>query len=301
MKKISLILLLFLPTLCMAKDNEKSYSKLIKKYDLDSITHSTHDPVKFWDGVWRNNERFNNFMKAVEKGTPAIKKAFKELSGSELYLLEKASKFEVVATSKDSLLMPLYDELGAKISKDIKIMLVYDKELNACAFPNGNLYIYTGLLEDSLGFAGILGICAHEMAHYILQHSYVEAYMEAKRENNNKIAAGIIAGVQVASEAYAVANGLDTDKDALEKGVSNLFSQAIIDAHKFGFKYSREQEIEADIIAYRFLEAMGYGGENYIKVLQKIEDRYPDTYTSDTDDHPSTLFRIGLLQYMKAH
>lgn len=68
-------------------------------------------------------------------------------------------------------------------------------------------------------------------------------------------------------------------------------------ALKYRYKYSREQEVEADIIAYRFLEYMGLGGENYINALRAIGYEN-DAYYDDTSSHPTTEFRVKLLEYL---
>lgn len=305
MKRIFFILLVILltaPNVSIAKDNAKVYEKLIRTYDVDASCLVAKDAGTFWDGVWRNNVRFSKFMEAVKKGTPAIKKAFQGLAEARKANAQLSSAFEVISTNKDSLLMPLYNELGAaNVSHDIKLLLVRGDDMNAFACPDGEIYISTGLLRDSIGFSEVLGACAHELAHYVLQHAYIHAYTIAKREQKNKIAGAIAGGIRVAAAGYAEANGAHQDWDAVNKDIKNLFLSALIDAEKFGYKYSREQEIEADIIAFRFLEAMGYGGEKYIHLLEEIERNYPNIAISETDNHPSTTFRIGLLRYMMSH
>lgn len=303
MKKFLILFFLCCTSLYVdAKDNTKLYEKLIHTYDVGASCLVAQDAGTFWDGVWRNNVRFSKFMEAVRKGTPAVKKAFRGLSEAREANAKLSSVFEIIATNKDSLLMPLYNELGAaKVTKDIKLFLVREEEMNAFACPDGEIYIYTGLLGDSVDFAEVLGACAHEMAHYVLQHVYVHAYTIAKREKRNEIYSAIAGGVRVAAAGYAEANGAHQDWKAVNKDIKNLFLSALIDTNKFGYKYSREQEIEADIIAFRFLEAMGYGGEKYIRLLEEIEKNAPSITTSETDNHPSITFRIGLLRYMANH
>lgn len=301
-KSLLLVFLCYTSLYVGAKDNTKVYEKLIRTYDVDTSCLVARDAGIFWDGVWRNNVRFSKFMEAVKKGTPAIKKAFQGLAEAHRANAQLSSSFEIIATNKDSLLMPLYNELGAtKVSDNIKLLLVRRDDMNAFACPDGEIYINTGLLRDSIGFAEVLGVCAHELAHYVLQHAYVNAYTVAKREKRNEIYSAIASGIRVAAAGYAEANGAHQDWKAVNKDIKNLFLSALIDTNKFGYKYSREQEIEADIIAFRFLEAMGYGGEKYIHLLEEIENNYPQAATSESDNHPSTIFRIGLLRYMMIH
>lgn len=107
----------------------------------------------------------------------------------------------------------------------------------------------------------------------------------------------------------------------------NPFNRAAIeDAFgRFRMQYSREQEIEADIVAYRFLEWCGIGGDVYIRMLKdygKATGDYregeldkttyselfhainsggsPSRKTRMMDSHPTTVSRIELLEYMAA-
>ena len=84
-------------------------------------------------------------------------------------------------------------------------------------------------------------------------------------------------------------------------------NDALIDAFSLrtilsNYKYSREQEIEADILAYRFLEFMGVSPEDYIKALENlVENNYELLkYTDDKfSDHPFIMHRINILRMLE--
>ena len=61
--------------------------------------------------------------------------------------------------------------------------------------------------------------------------------------------------------------------------------------------YGKKQEIEADIIAYRYLEWIGIGGDAYIQML-KLIDSDLEIFQNSGESHPLTSERIALLQYM---
>lgn len=301
MRKILLLCFALLVSYNVSSRNKQFY-KLILKYDIKQYLDSTTKSCApcFWEKVWSNNIRFTKFMKAVKKETPAIKKAIQGLAEARKANACFSSRFEIISTHKDSLLMPLYNALGAAdVTNYIKLLLVRGEDMNAFSTPDGEIYIYTGLLRDGIGFVEVLGACAHEMAHYLLQHAYVHAYTVAKRQNRNEIIGSIAAGVSIAAAGYAEANGVQQDWNTVNNNVNNIFISALVDTNKFGYKYSREQELEADIIAFRFLEAMGYDGGRYIHLLDVLAKNSPSLVTSDTDDHPSTSFRIELLRYMQ--
>ncbi len=67
---------------------------------------------------------------------------------------------------------------------------------------------------------------------------------------------------------------------------------------RYKYRYSREEESEADIAAFHFMEFMGYGGEHVVSMLRKIANLYGDHPTGDYDDHPSFAFRIQVLTAM---
>ena len=298
-RKLLIVVMIAVPAMCFAKDMSKVYEKMIRTYDIDASCLKVKDAGDFWDGVWRNNVRLMNFVKAAEKRTPLFKKVSRMLSQAKAINDLHTSTFKIVATNKDSLLIPLYNTLGAvKVHPNITLQLIRKNEMNAFTCPDGSIYLCTGLLTDSVGFAEILGVCAHEMAHFVLQHTAVEAYKVAKREFRNNAVAGVSAGISTAAAGYAAANGVKQDWDQIKENNENLFLSALIDTEKFRYKYSREQEIEADIVAFRFLDFMGYGGEKYIHMLEEIDRNCPDLMVSDTDDHPTTAFRIGLLRYL---
>ena len=68
---------------------------------------------------------------------------------------------------------------------------------------------------------------------------------------------------------------------------------------KYSLKYSREQEIEADLFAYRFLENLGCA-EEFINGLRILGTQYNTLY-SEFSDHPTINKRINFLKFVQAH
>ena len=100
---------------------------------------------------------------------------------------------------------------------------------------------------------------------------------------------------------YAASNGVSYEQNywdsigIISEGLIEAFEK---DAYYFKFKYTRNQEIESDIIAYRFCEAMGISGYAYIMALQLLGDSDVYLRASSTSDHPTTAYRILLLKYL---
>lgn len=302
MKHLIITLVMFwVSTVCVSAQNKK-FDKLINEFDVIEYVQSLEKnrPDLFWDAVWRNNENLNKLYDAITKKKALARDAQKDLYEAALFSADYYNNLQLDFEFQDVADTLLY-VLGIKdVFRDAKIYVIYDDQLNAFACPDGRLYLNSGLVMcDSISIEGLLGICAHETAHFLLQHSLAEAYAFRKKENRNKIVAGLVSALDAAANAYAQANGAvgnDSWDNVNERIESNII-WAGNNALKYRYKYSREQEIEADIIAYRFLEYMGLGGEHYINALKAIGYEN-DAYYDDTSDHPTTGFRVKLLEYM---
>ena len=53
----------------------------------------------------------------------------------------------------------------------IQVRIVEDPRLNALAYPNGIVYLTTGLVAHTQNEDQLAIIIAHEMSHYVLRHS----------------------------------------------------------------------------------------------------------------------------------
>lgn len=298
------ILLLWLPVSLVGQN--KTFDKLIKEYDVKGAVCNMEErtPAAFWNTVWQNNEHLAKLTKAVEKGTDAVLKAKKNLWEAHVISEPYYSTLPLVegwGRVSDT----LYADLGIRnVFKEVSIAFVIDDNYNAFTLPDGRIFIAdTLILSDDFNYKNILGITAHEVAHFLLQHTFSNAYETQRKLLTNQIVAGIASAVNVAANAYAQANGaVDSGSwNNVEKTTISLFENAQNDAlGRFKYKFSREQEIEADIIAYRFLEFVGYGGQHYIDAL-KILNTVDEGMKADKDStHPTTTFRIALLEYLKS-
>ncbi len=304
MKKVLILLVLSfcIPCASWAKSSpEKEYEKLIKKYDIDSLAKTANTIEEFWEYSRNRNERFAKFFIDSQKKKKATVKANQELSLAFSQARPYIKNLPYVTSgSTDTLQAYLLDDLGVlSLFPATSIYIVdEDEEFNAFSLPDGRIFIETGiLLEDEMTYYGLLGICAHEFAHFLFQHVLVNNYETIKAQKKNAIIAGVVAAVETGASIYGMMNGVRDDN--LGESIITQLESPNIEAEKFRFKYSREQEIEADIVAFRFLDFIGVGGEYYIKTLELL-DKLTIEYYGETD-HPSTKFRIGLLEYMREH
>ena len=106
-----------------------------------------------------------------------------------------------------------------------------------------------------------------------------------------------------ATSIYSAGNGVSFDQsfyDDIAVTSTNLYRAIDASSFYFQFKYSREQELEADLTAYRFCEAIGLGGYAYIMSLQLLRENDLYMKHDKTDDHPALAYRIAFLKWLYA-
>lgn len=298
---VSFLFAISLSETCVyAKDHTKEYIKLITKLDVDSTAIHATSAEEFWNCVVRNNVALNTFMDALEQEKSSAMKANMEVNKSIHLSKPYFANLDVVADNSDSLLMSMMGDAELrKIYSDIKLHIVREEDANAGCTPDGRIYFNTGLFWKDIEYSHMMGYLAHEFAHFLLQHSKVRCYKAMKKSKTNKIIVGVSTAIQAGATIFSAANGVETDMESFNENVTKMFEEAELQAHRYRFKYNREQELEADIVAYRFLECMGYGGEKYVEALEHLQSPYE--YVDDYSTHPLISFRIGLLKYMAAH
>ncbi len=167
-----------------------------------------------------------------------------------------------------------------------KVYVIDKKEVNAFALPNGNIFVYTGLLDfvndDPDELAAVLG---HEMAHVILRHGA------------EKVSSAILA--QLGGELLMIKvppqyRPLAAQLYGLSVGLAILLP------------YSRRQEKEADLLGLIIAMRAGYNPEGALKLwekmVQKFKNQEPPEWLSD---HPAGENRLQYIkraiEYLKTH
>lgn len=126
-----------------------------------------------------------------------------------------------------------------------------DEEWNASCTPDGHVYINYGLIKrlgekDELLF----GVLAHEIAHYMLRHHLMHTYKTLKREKLNNVGAAIgMAGTAVGNLAAASAGVSAGTSEEQSDQYQRYWDSAKHNTRLYKYRYGREEELEADIIA----------------------------------------------------
>lgn len=181
----------------------------------------------------------------------------------------------------------------------INVMIQDSPELNAATYPNGTIVINTGLLATLHTEDELVAILAHEIAHFVLDHSVQNINAQIKAQQGATAAAvlaTILAGIGEVSMAYHSYGyympGAVTASVAL--AAAAIADQAVTD---FGLDYNNQQELEADQYAVQVLDFLGYDHNALATALNRLKNimlterskaMYFASYT-----HPALIERIN--------
>lgn len=305
----TLLLLLFIQNLFSQEEKQyKEYRKLLEKYDVHIHnkvpSNVSENSDVFWNYVLENNVEYKKFHSSYSRYKKSIIAKFNEKVEEQSYLYNEQNGLYDYAP--DSIMTAVKSILtGENLHKKLrKIYIQNTSDYNAFSTPDGIIAITDGL-DRHINFSELMGVFAHETAHYLLDHALIHSFKSQKKERNYNLIAGALAVTNAGANAWAQAQGGYDEKTSKESWEDvNKIAQSLFDGAKessilYKYKYSREQEIEADILAYRFLEFAGLSPSSYIDVLKKLMSLSPADMTSPYRDHPSFSFRIGLLKYME--
>ncbi len=294
---------------CYGENTEKQYKKLIEKYDIDQAVKEidSDNAANFWNVMIQNNELRTKFIEDIEKNKGAEKETIEKLA--DLPRFYPNNKEEAVVDSLQSFCDSLLIDMGIKqLNLNCSLHIVENPDPNAFTSLTNNgfaICIHTGLLnQEGVNNETLKAYVAHEFSHGILLHPARRFYDEAKKRRKNELISGFVTGASVfavAASAFAgVATGnLTTSATDYSYGILKIGEHFDKMTEIHTFAYSREQEFEADLIAYRFMEYIG-ASDAYMNALGMIdieEDKEYNVY----NDHPKTSDRISFLKYVQEH
>lgn len=301
MRQIITIITIIIISTTPSFGQRKKYENLIRTYDVlvytDTIQKKT--PSAFWAALRKNNKKLVTLRKAIAKKKKTAMRAINQIEKANKLV---SSPYENTSGIRNQdvqqLFQDVYATMGIKESTGFKLHVIDDPTPNAFTTPDRQVYIHSGLLDiEGFTFENLIGVVAHEAAHFTLRHSLEKAYKIQKRLRRNEIETAIAAGAEAWSESYEAAR-YGSNNTSRHNNINYSSLKELLDKDTYGrysFKYSREQETEADIIAFRFLEFIGIGGDKYTDALRKVNI---DEIASEESDHPSMSDRIQLLEYM---
>ena len=184
----------------------------------------------------------------------------------------------------DEISAPLIQAAGLD-PKNVDIVLINDKSINAFVAGGQAVYIHSGLIDAATTANEVQGVIAHELGHVVGGH--------AVRYNEGMSAASGISIASLILAAAAIAAG------AGEAGMGILSAGQQAALGKF-LAYSRGQEGIADASGAQYLSTAGITGKgsiSFFKKLQNFEFRLgipqEDSYART---HPLSGERISVLE-----
>jgi hypothetical protein len=202
-------------------------------------------------------------------------------------------------------LYTLINKIHSGILKDerpgnLYIKILKEHEPNAFALPNGCIVISTGLLSTIQSEDELVGILAHEIAHFALDHQILNYNKEIDRKKRAEFWASFATIVAAGADTYLAFNnenyipGILTASTAI---VASAFSADVIT--RLGIKYNQTQEVEADNASKEILKVLSYDSLGLSIALSRIKNHCILTGNylalSGSGTHPSLDSRINHL------
>ncbi len=170
--------------------------------------------------------------------------------------------------------------------KNVRVVLIQDKEINAFVAGGQTVYIHSGLIDAADNANEVQGVIAHEIGHIVGGHVPLAGDGGATGITLLSLVLGVAAMAAGAPEAGT--------------GILMAGQRAAIGKY---LAFSRNQESSADAAGVRFLNTAGISGRGmleFFKKLDNLQHRY-GYYSSDPDfdpftqTHPMSADRIATL------
>jgi beta-barrel assembly-enhancing protease len=159
----------------------------------------------------------------------------------------------------------------------IRVRTIKDPALNAFTYPNGSIYVHTGLLARIENEAQLSTVLGHEIAHATERHA-----LEFQRSARNKAIgfsiASLVGSIAVAGAAGSKAEQGDWRGAYILNQVGNILVGLGL---QLGFLaavngFGRELEREADEVGIARMVAAGYDPRPAPRVFELLKDDHGD-------------------------
>ena len=154
----------------------------------------------------------------------------------------------------------------------LNIKILKDFKPNAFIFPNGTMFVTTGLLSTINSEEELIGVLAHEISHFVLDHSVININKAIQRKKNAEFWAAFATVAAAATEGYMMSKNTYYRPGALTYSTA-VIAQSIANSieERMGLIYSREQEMEADKCAVELMKFISVNPVALSSALQKIK------------------------------
>lgn len=292
---------IFTCKLKIKKKVKKHFDEIFANHINDSTARAAMKSAQFWQYIRRYNPDYQELLEAQtrQRLPGSLKSALKAIKDKRSTLLHRLM---VCNAHTDSLTDRIMDSTICLNDSLLQAINVYKAEKPAIFTTSyGEMYITDAMLERMNFNSDLLtAVLAHETNHWALQHLLTNLWTVKKRQKKAAIFGGLAAGLLAATGTLLVPlpGGNGYDKSGLL--MTPAFTSIPEDTYYFQFNYDIEQELEADLNAYRFCEAAGIGGYAYIIALELLPDQVFSKSASIYSGHPHPDYRVGFLKYLYA-
>ena len=273
--------------------------EIVKLGELENITFSYPNSREFWQIQAAKNLVFDNLLK-----NGLQYKLRQDLEDDALEYLRYIDNNNLIFEDSyldsyiNALVYKIYpDRLNDERPGNINVHIIKDLSPNAFIFPNGTLFITTGLLSTINSEEELIGVLSHEIAHFVLDHSIININKATQRQKRAEFWAAVATGLAAAGEVYLASTNEYYNPGALTTSTA-ILSYSIAESinERLGLKYSREQESSADKCAVELMNHLKIEPSALASALTKIQSYCIQTgnYMALTDEgtHPSLKTRI---------
>ena len=277
----------------MGKDTILYDNRISERFDY------TYDDIQdLWD-----QKIICNVLEGLQK--EGIQETLrKEMEEEALDFINKQKEYGMVFNDPylESYIYSLISKIAPKTLIDsrpgnVNLLILDNPSMNASMYPNGTLVINTGLLSALHTEDELVAVLAHEIAHFILDHSVQNVNAAISRKKRAEFWAGLATGLTAIAEGVAAVKSSYYIPGVATLGMAALstsIAYQVVD--RLGMKYNLDQEKEADKTAIQALEILGYDKNALSSALNRMRSvmtkershvMYFQSYT-----HPALVKRI---------
>lgn len=231
---------------------------------------------------------------ALTKGL-AAQAAFSQLSPEEEHTLGRSVSALVLAKYKllnDQKLTEYVNTLGHALAwasdrpelfGGWRFLVLDTDEVNALSAPGGFVFVSKGLLRCCPSEDALAAVLAHEIAHIVHKHGL-------KAIQKSRLASVV---TRLAFDELKSRAPMDVTVmlEAFEGSILDIFKTLVENG------YSREYEVEADVMAVKLVQKLGYDPSGLVDMLMVMEDRMdPNKMVGFYKTHPSPLERFSAVK-----
>lgn len=307
MRKLFILLALTATMGCWAQTNqEKKFRKIAEEVELPRAvrTMDAADAGNFWDLLVDNDLQLQQFDNNIAKDKGVAKAALEKYAAMPRFYPKYNSYV-------DTSLQPYADSLLATVGSPAErpvegVYFIADYNPAAYTALTDSSYavcITTGLLsKPGVNDELLRAIIARQIAHGALRHQLRYFYDQIKSQRKRRTIGALAIGLTVAATtAWAIKDPELFDDQYGDVYIHNQVTINNNDGPKRmpAAIYSPDQEYQADLVGYRFMQAEGKG-ELFVDALRLLAPEFTTGSVPEEGD-PSITDQIGFINFIIAN